>query len=430
MGVVNRIINIAVLVFAIVAVVLAFMLFSKREKLVSGWGQMATAIDATAKNLDANSGTKLSAELNAKNLAHTNYDNLAKALPKLSSGAAALSKERDSLADGVKEIAAKLEIPVTEDDAKALKDVAGSEAKAADIKAKVAKVQERNQGIIMEFISSAKRVNVDIPEAALKDNDNFREPLKKFSSKVESIKQRIDAYGSSLGQIASTLGTASPSLDGDDYAKSLQAAIASIQNYKSTFEQTKKDLASEKTRSQQLKSQVESKDAEIAKLSTDIKQKEDKIAELNKLINPDGGSADDLKLVKAGDVEATKMIKGEIVEINPKWDFVVVNIGSKNKVVQKIGQRENLVDAPVPADKSMTVARNLADANPQFIGKIKITKVYDYCAIANVLPSPKGDTVKVGDKVFFADEDLAEAPKADAAPAAKKDAPKEAPKAE
>ncbi len=420
MGVVNRIINIAVLVFAIVAVVLAFMLFSKREKLVSGWGKMANAINATAKGLDANSGTKLGAELDPKSLAHTNYDNLDKLLPKIGAAAAAVTKERDSLADGIKEIAANLEIPVTEDDARALKEVASSDTKKADLKNKVAKVQERNQGIIMEFISSAKRVNVDIPEAALKDNENFREPLKKFSSKIENIKQRVDAYGSCLGQIASTLGTSRPSLEGDDYAKSLQDAASSIQTYKNTFEQAKRDLAAEKSRTQELKSQVEAKDAEIAKIAAEVKQKEDKIAELNKIINPEGGELG--KIVKEGDAELNKMIKGEIVEINTKWDFVVVNVGAKNEVVQKFGQKQNVVPAPLPKDKNMTVARNLAEGEPQFVGKIKISKVYDYCAIGNVLPCPKGSDLKVGDKVFFSDEDLAPAPEAPAA--AKKDAPK------
>ena len=57
MRVVNRIVNILVLVFAIAAVVFSYLLFNKREKLVSGWEQMAQTIIQTAKNLDAKSGT-------------------------------------------------------------------------------------------------------------------------------------------------------------------------------------------------------------------------------------------------------------------------------------------------------------------------------------------------------------------------------------
>ena len=64
MRIVNRIVNILVLIFAITAAVFSYLLFEKREKMIDGWEKMANAISQSAKALDEKSGTKLSSELN------------------------------------------------------------------------------------------------------------------------------------------------------------------------------------------------------------------------------------------------------------------------------------------------------------------------------------------------------------------------------
>ncbi|MBO4632415.1 MAG: hypothetical protein J5858_10870, partial [Lentisphaeria bacterium] len=85
MIVLNRVINILILLAAIAAVVFSYFLFSKREKLVNGWSQMATAINTAAKTLDDGgaSGTSAARDLDAEKLKHTNYEQLGQALPKL-----------------------------------------------------------------------------------------------------------------------------------------------------------------------------------------------------------------------------------------------------------------------------------------------------------------------------------------------------------
>lgn len=65
MGILNRVINILILLAAIAAVVFSYMLFSKRNELTDGWQKMAAAINATAATLDdkSASGTKAAQEL-------------------------------------------------------------------------------------------------------------------------------------------------------------------------------------------------------------------------------------------------------------------------------------------------------------------------------------------------------------------------------
>ena len=99
MGILNRVINILILLAAIAAVVFSYMLFSKRNELTDGWQKMAAAINATAATLDdkSASGTKAAQELAADKLRHTQYANLDQVLPKLKDSATispSLSRER------------------------------------------------------------------------------------------------------------------------------------------------------------------------------------------------------------------------------------------------------------------------------------------------------------------------------------------------
>ena len=101
MVILNRIINILILLAAIAAAVFSYLLFSKREKLIDGWSQMANAVNATAKVLDKDSGTNYSTtDLTAEKLGHANYDNLGSNLKKLNE---AVTKVRDQRNDQIPE---------------------------------------------------------------------------------------------------------------------------------------------------------------------------------------------------------------------------------------------------------------------------------------------------------------------------------------
>lgn len=412
MGLVNRIINIAILVLALASVFFSYLLFSKREKLVDGWKQMAQAINTAAINLDANSDTKSAAVLDTAKLGHKTYDDMVKALPELDKQTKTIVAQRDALAEGMKDLASSLEIPA---DAKELSSVKTFAAKKEELTAKAAKVQQRDNGLIAEVVSSAKKINVSIDPNELKDVDTFKAPLNKFNTQVESIKKRIDSYGSHIAKVSNVIGASTPDLKSDSYQKSLDSAINDFQNYKNNFEQTKRQLADERSKLKTAQGDISSKDSELSKLKNEIEEKDKKIEDLKKIAGLGGDTGANVNIVRSGDVEALKMIKGKVIDIDPKWGFVVVDVGSKNKVKQTVGKLVNEVEAPLPVDKDMVVARASNDKE-EYVGKIKIVKVYDNCAIANVLTAAKGSEVQVGDIVFFNDEDLkVEAPKAAAA---------------
>jgi hypothetical protein len=74
-------------------------------------------------------------------------------------------------------------------------------------------------------------------------------------------------------------------------------------------------------------------------------------------------------------------LKGSVLVVDPKWEFVVLNIGEKNGVLK---------------DGVMMVHRDT-----KLIGKVKIATVMPDRCIANILPGWKVDEIMEGDGVMF-----------------------------
>jgi len=409
MGTVNKIVSIAILVLTLGAAVMAFLLGKKREVLVSGWDKMATSINQTAASLDSGSATKYAQELQKTNLAHTNFENLDKMLPKLPLQAKAVIAQRDAMALAMKDIATTLELEGAVE-ADALKSVSSYDGGKTQIVDLVKKSQERNNKVMEGLAASCNKVGVKASVADLKDFTKCQEPITKFGVQVTKIMTRVKSYENHIGELASAIGASSPSLGGDDFETSLKDTVSAASTLMNNFEQTKKDLANEKDRTKTTEVKLEEREQKIVSLEKTINSKGEEIDGLKKQVAQLSGSGDSNKetitILEDGDPRLLKYIKGKVVEMNDKWDFVVIDLGKQSKVKQKIGKREidNLV--MLPSNSEMVVARDLG-ADNQFVGKIKITKVYDNCAIANVLPSPKGQSaVQVGDTVFFSEDSI------------------------
>lgn len=74
-------------------------------------------------------------------------------------------------------------------------------------------------------------------------------------------------------------------------------------------------------------------------------------------------------------------LKGNVVVVDPKWDFVVLDVGEKQ------GALNNGI---------MMVHRD-----SKLVGKVRITSVLPDRSIANILPGWKMDDIREGDKVMF-----------------------------
>lgn len=89
---------------------------------------------------------------------------------------------------------------------------------------------------------------------------------------------------------------------------------------------------------------------------------------------------------KEADRQALKMrdgLQGRVLAVNQAWNFVVLNLGDKNGVVNN--------------------AEMLVKRGNSLIGKVRITSVEPATSIADVIPSsvPQGVSIAPGDNVIF-----------------------------
>ncbi len=80
------------------------------------------------------------------------------------------------------------------------------------------------------------------------------------------------------------------------------------------------------------------------------------------------------------EIELPPTAKGQIVAVDPKYDFVILNIGGEQGIVEN--------------------ANLLVSREGKLIGQIKVTTVQPNRAIANVLPEWKQEEIMEGDQVI------------------------------
>lgn len=404
MRVVNRIVNILVLVFAIAAVVFSYLLFNKREKLVSGWEQMAQTINQTAKNLDAKSGTKLAVELSSEKLNHkqfnkTDLSELEKALPKLPEGAKKIIAQRDALAEALNQVGKYAEI----NDVKTadLEKLDTSAAKQQQIVSGAKRTADRNAGIFNDYVRISGSAGANTSVGELKKNPT--EVARKFTNAVNAMKNRINVYNQNFAQIARTVGAPAPQLGGNNYADALKKLQQGVNKMRDDLNKTRRELAQVKRERDQKINEGKNKDKRINDLNATIRQKDVEIKKLSLLLNPDGG-------LPPSDMELYSKIQGKVEQVNSRWGFVVLNLGAKIPVVKKFKKESKVLYMDLLPGYTITVARNLATDKPQFIAKVVVTQVGDNYAVANIdkasIPSEEL-SVQPGDAVYFTTEDTA-----------------------
>ena len=169
MVILNRVINILILLAAIAAVVFSYLLFSKREKLVNGWAQMASAITTAAKTLDDGgaSGTTAVKDLPDAKLKHTNSDELGQVLPKLKDNIAKVITQRNDLSKSMQEAASKLSIERV--DSKNLKNVAAYKDQERIFLKGVQDFRNGRDAVSREYANTFSKFGASVSDRELND---------------------------------------------------------------------------------------------------------------------------------------------------------------------------------------------------------------------------------------------------------------------
>ena len=441
MGMLNRIVNISVLVLAIVSVVFGTLLFLKREELRLRGDKMASFIVDMVKILDVNSAcdgsknisaTKLevdpkkdpnkAAENQKKSLYHNNYKNLETVLAPVMLQTKNIMEQRDALGTALYDTGKKLELPNAEDFSPlAFQGIPTYKEKKDQLLVLVGKVNDRDNAIIKQISASATVMGFTVETDALKNLDSYATSLAEFASKVEKLKKRSDAYGQHIVDTCKIFAIPSPDLGGEAYGSALSSVASAMQKVKDEFEATKLELKNTKEKLAKTEEQLNQANAKVDSLNKDLEKSNKEIAVWKKKYNVAIGNEDDDTAEKVERLpapeELVKKLEGKVLEVDGKWDLVIINLGKNSKITIPEGKKKKDIPVPLPEGKVMMVYRD-----SQYIAKIRITRINDDTAVADILPDVRNGNVQVGDNVFFAPEPKAEAtavPVKAAAPAAK-----------
>lgn len=229
-----------------------------------------------------------------------------------------------------------------------------------------------------------------------------------FKGKVEALaqaNQEIQTTKGNLEKTSTELKTTKNDLTTVTAEK--EQALAQAQTAQSAADQAK-------TKATELEAQVSTKEGEISKLTADVAAKEAELAQL-KESQPAQSSEpstdvqaqlqeketlitklqEDLNASKEAltqaqkreqDRQALKMrdgLSGRVLAVNQAWNFVVLNLGDKNGVVNN--------------------AEMLVKRGSNLIGKVRITSVEPATSIADIIVSslPQGVSISPGDSVIF-----------------------------
>ncbi|HPN84034.1 MAG TPA: hypothetical protein PK821_01740, partial [Victivallales bacterium] len=334
------------------------------------------------------------AENKTKTLHLKNYENLDNVIKPLEKQTLDIMRQRDELADALNTVSETLKTPETYGTT-VFKSIKTYEEKKKSILDTVAKVNTRDEAIVDQIVSSSKTLGFTVDPTALKDLEKFRPALNEFGSNVDNFKKRLDTYSSHISKLCSIMEVTPPSLSGEDYAAELSGAEGKFQEKKNEFEQTKRDLLVARDELKQTKEKLAMEIAAKTELENQLKERDDRIENMRKIIAGEGFPTDR----KITNEDLLKMIKGTILEVNDKWNFVIIRFDNDGQVkVRKPPFGKEFVPVEIPVGRTLTVSRK-----DEPVAEIKIVRVNESCSVADIVPNKKWSEIQIGDVVKFPD---------------------------
>lgn len=430
MAILNRIVNILILLLIIAAGVFSYMLFQKRESLTKGMKDMAGAIANTAKTLDDGgaSGTKAANNLKPADLDHKK--DFKKVLPDLDKTAREIVAQRNSLAKSIETASRTLGASGVK--SVALRRVDNYEGECKKFQGAVRSFKENSDGVKRAFVTVGNTVNARISVSEL-EGTGYTVAANKIKAKVTEIRNEHNTVMRDMGYIKGKLGVAGRNYstntarfwraEVDKRAEAIRKIVRERADYKRLSENQAKEIEKYKKLLAGDGKENE-RSARIASLRNDLNQnkigkggifqlvsdQKGRIDHLEQVITDDGKKPMPALQLKPDSPECYKEVRGSIEYVNNEYGFVQINIGKNYMIVQEYGIKKNNVHFPLQAGLTMTVVRGSGDT-AEFVAKILVKTVNADNAICNVIKGNVSD-IKVKDKVFFSDEDIAGIPAA------------------
>lgn len=396
MKILNIVLCVFILLLAAASAAAAYLLYEKRVQMVNGWGKMATAINQTAVKLEENSGvkTKVSGELSVNELSHLNYAELDGKLDKLKRLAADLVTQRNNLVAAMYSVGLRANVsnmPSKE----ALTAFATSKTACDKIVAGVKNLDDRQRILANAVVQSAKKVDVNLSAQELR-RGNVNAQFGKFNARIEGIRAQFDTYRNALSNISRLAGGSSVTLTDDNYADGVAEVTASVRSLQKLYANAQRGHKAEQGRVAQAKKDIAARNEKIETLRLSLSAQKDEIVQYRRALGLDV----EVQPWKKGSVESRKMVRGKVVEVNDKFGYVGIDLGTDTEVLQPLGGKVVKVNPDIKQGMVMIVSRKDAESAAQnFIGKVKLTTVDTDTSIAETLELAPDRKIQVGDDV-------------------------------
>jgi chromosome segregation ATPase len=371
-----KIISILSLLFAITAITLSYLLFTKRIELFDNNNKMASTINRASIILDKNSGTKLSRQISEE--AVKKSFETPTALLAFQKQANNVIAQRNAMGAAMEKIAK--ETPGAENIVtanfnnvisykKSIEELLKSSDDFAVLRNELAnKILNLSETLEVQLKNEKNFANAPTAKDYTSAFQQLNEKASQLTKDVQAGKDEITTVRSNLGKLQIELNKY---IDIDSDLKVLLKE-----------KETKNSELSQKTKS----------------LSTQIADYKNRIKELNsKKAMPDNeegvqNTGNNNILDSEGFLNR---LHGEVLKYDKKWGNVIINLGKKNKVKIKVNDKEKDITVPLPVNSELIVARN-----DKFIARVKVEQVFDNYSLATVT-FPLNEELKPGDIVFF-----------------------------
>ena len=249
MAILNRIVNILILLLVIAAGVFSYMLFDKRESLTKGMKDMAQSISVTARTLDDGgaSGTKAANNLKEADLDHKKA--FKSVLPELNKTAQLIVNQRNTLAQTIE--TAGRTLGATGVKSASLRLVDNYEAESKKFKNAVYAYKENTDGVKRAFVDMGNKIGASLKVNEL-DGEGYKDASKKILTKVNSIRSENSAIVKDMDYIKNKMGVAGNKYSTntarfwreavDKRAKEISTITRERANFKSLSERQAKEI--------------------------------------------------------------------------------------------------------------------------------------------------------------------------------------------
>ncbi|MEA2011871.1 MAG: hypothetical protein U9O87_02120 [Verrucomicrobiota bacterium] len=420
----NKALNVLTFLLAITALVFSILLFNQRNELRDRADKMAETMTDMASRLDEKSGTDVGEEMvtfkkgdptqkikdsgslswvkyhDSRDPITKSFESWNKYLDAAKEQVDEIMSQRDFLASNIIAMGKEFEMEEVNLPLPAIQNVDTNSYEKVSEKILITakELRKRDQAMINNFEEFGKIIEHRITAGILKErtlttNDTgedvkgeykYDEPLKNLRTNIGNLKQRTDTYVSTMKQAITNVPKFNWETDftmiGDEleYTTAMTALendMTGINEKLIELEKTKIELEETNIKLDETIDQLEISREELNKAEDEIADQKVVIEVLTKKINrlteKFGGQ-------ELADVD--KNVEGDIILVNPAWDFAIINLGEKN----------------VQENWELLIKRN-----DKFIGKMVISKVMKNVAVGEIMHDLKQYSPMVGDTVIF-----------------------------